>query len=374
MKRFFMFVNLVLTLAIIVVCFTGCQKDSNDIKIGAILPLTGDAAKYGDIAKKSFDMAVNEVNASDGIKGKKIKIIYEDSQGNPQLGVSAVQKLISTDRVISIMGDLFSSVTLAIAPIVEKNKIVLLSPASSAPKITEAGDYIFRNCPSDVYEGNVMANYAYDKLNMKKVALLYVNNEYGIGIKDVFKESFSKKGGTIIDEESFEQNTTDFRTQLAKIKQSNPEAVYLVGYKEMGYILKQAKEMKIRPQFLSTVMFEDPDILKIAQEGADNVIYSASSFDTKNDDNPIVQSFVKSFNDKYGQMPDIFAGLSYDAMKIMIIAIEQGGNTSEGIKKALYNIKNYQGVTGEVSFDSNGDAILTPVIKKVENGKFVFVR
>jgi len=305
-----------------------------------------------------------------------VKIIYEDSKGDPKLGVSAMQKLVTVHKVSAVIGDLFSSVTLAIAPIANKSKVVLLSPASSSPKITEAGDFIFRNCPSDVYEGSIMANYAYDRLGYQDIAIVHINNEYGVGIKEVFKKTFAGKGGVIVAEETFDQNATDFRSQLTKMKGANPEAVYLVGYKEIGYILKQAREMGIHSQFLSTVMFEDPDILKIAQNAAEGVIYSASAFDPKSE-NTVIDNFVKSFERKHNQVPDIFAGLSYDAMKIMSIAISQaisrGDNSGEAIKEAMYNVRQYPGVAGETSFDKNGDAVLSPIIKKVQNGEFIIL-
>jgi len=356
------------------IVFAGCtKKEEKEIRIGAILPLTGEGAKYGDSAKKGINLAVKEINSTGGIKGKLLQVVYEDTQGDPKIGVTAVQKLVTSDKVSAIIGELLSSVTLAIAPIANKNGVVILSPASSSPKITDAGDFIFRNCPSDIYEGSIMANFAHEKLQYKKVAIFHINNDYGVGIKEVFKDVFVKRGGTIVDEESFEQGATDFRSQLTKIKQARPEAIYIIGYKETGYILRQAKEMGIKVQFLSTVTFEDPEILKIAMNAAEGVIYSASSFNAESD-KLAIQVFVQSFKKEYGLEPDIFAGLSYDAMKIMAAAISKGGDTGEGIKSALYNTKNYPGVAGEVSFDANGDAILAPVLKKVQDGKFIFLQ
>jgi len=363
----------VVVASLMVFSFGCAKKEEKEIKIGAILPLTGEGAKYGDAAKKGINLAVKEINSAGGIKGKTVQIIYEDSQGDPKAGVAAMQKLVITDKVSAVIGDLLSSVTLAIAPIANKNKVVVLSPASSSPKLTDAGDFIFRNCPSDIYEGSIMANYAYQKLRFQKIAMLYINNDYGIGIKDVFKNNFTKQGGTIVAEEAFDQNATDYRSQLVKIKQVKPEAVYLIGYKENGYILKQAKEMLIKTQFLSTVTFEDPEILKIAKDAAEGVIYSASSFDPKSD-RKVIQAFVNSFKSEYNQDPDIFAGLSYDAMKIMSLALAQGNYTGEGIKTALYAVKNYPGIAGETSIDANGDAVLSPILKTVQNGEFIPIK
>lgn len=231
--------GLIAILLIITAFSLGCAKKEKEIKIGAILPLTGDAAKYGESAKRAIDLAVEEINSTGGIKGSKIKVIYEDDQALPEKGVSAIQKLITVDKVHVVIGAMPSSVTLAMAPIAEKNKVVLFSPASSNPKITEAGDYIFRNDVSDIFEGGKMADETWQRLKFRKAAVLYINNDYGVGIKDVFVYRFTVLGGEIVATENFEQGTTDFRTQLTKIKQGNPEAVYIVGYKEQIQILKQ---------------------------------------------------------------------------------------------------------------------------------------
>ena len=367
MKRTFcwvLIIGLVISLGML-----GCAKEDEEMKIGAILPLTGDGAKYGEAAKKGIDLAVEDINLKGGIKGRKIKVVFEDSQGSPAIGVAAVKKLITVERVPVIIGDLFSSVTLAIAPIANENKVAILSPASSAPAITNAGDYIFRNCASDIFEGSIMGNFAVAKLGIKRVAVLYINNDYGVGISDVFKKTFIQKSGYVTIEEAFDQGATDFRTQLSKVNASHPQAVYIVGYRELGQLLKQAMELGIKVQFLSTVMFEDPEILKIAGYAAEGVIYSARAYDPQGKDEAI-QNFVRSFKQRYGVIPDIFSGLSYDSVKILALAIEKGGFNSEGIKKALYEIKHYPAVVGDTSFDENGDVIQPALIKTVEEGKF----
>ena len=349
---------------------TQTRKELREIKIGAILPLTGDGAKYGEAAKKGIDLALEEINRQGEVKGTKIKVIFEDTQGDPKVGVSAVRKLTTIDKVPAIIGDLFSSVTLAVAPIMNQNKTVLLSPASSAPKITEAGDYIFRNCASDIFEGSIMGRFAANEIGMKRIALLYINNDYGVGIRDVFKKTFISEGGLITVEEAFEQGATDFRTQLTKVKGSNPQAVYIVGYKELGQLLKQAREIGINLQFLSTVMFEDPEIIKIAGPAAEGVIYSARAYDPGSMDKS-TREFVTKFMHRYNESADIFAALSYDAMKILSLAMERGGFTSDKIKDALYTIKHYPAVVGDTSFDENGDVIQPAVIKTVKNGEFI---
>jgi len=370
MKKIFSLV--VILLIICGLIWVSCQKKVEEkvVKIGAILPLTGDAAKYGESAKEGIELAIEEINAEGGVKGHKIEIIYEDSQGLPTTGVSAFQKLITSNRVPAVIGGLFSSVTLAIAPIANREHVVVLSPTSSAPAITKAGDYIFRNCASDIFEGKIMAEAARKTLGLSKVAIIYINNDYGVGIKDVFKKEFTALGGKILAEEAFDQGATDFRTQITKVKQANPEAVYIIGYRELGSLLKQAKELGLNVQFLSTVMFEDPEILKIAGDAAEGVIYSARAYNPKSKE-PIVKKFVEKYEMKYHKEPDIFAALSYDAVLILAKAMEIGGFTADGIKEAIYGIRDFQGVAGVTSFDENGDVVKPAVLKIVRNSKFM---
>jgi len=344
---------------------------SKEIEIGAILPLTGDAAKYGESAKKGINLAIDECNENFGIKGKNIKIIYEDDQADPRTGVSAAQKLIFVDKVQAIIGALPSSVTLAIAPIAEKNRVVILSPASSAPTITHAGDFIFRNVASDTLEGTAMAEFVCNNLKFKSVAILYINNDFGFGLRDSFRKRYDAACGTVLLAESFEQASTDFRSQLSKIKAQNPEAIYLIGYKEMGRILRQAQELGIKCQILSFTMFEDPEILNIAGSIAEGTYYTSRSYDSKAGEG-IMGEFNKDYRLKYNAEPDIFAALSYDAAKIIVKAIGEGGNFGPRIKEALYTIKNYDGATGRISFDEFGDVAGSIGIKRVKQGIFVW--
>lgn len=376
MKEMINFIKFTLVVLFSIILMGGCGEQPRPekiVKIGAVLPLTGDAAKYGQAAKKGIDLALEEINAKGGIRGTKLRIIYEDSQGLPKEAVSALQKLISINKVLAVIGDLLSSNTLAMAPLANREKVVLLSPTSSAPEITLAGDYIFRNCASDTFEGTIMAEYAYDQLGLHRVAIIYINNAYGVGILEVFKKTFLAKGGKVVLEEAFQQSATDFRTQLAKIKAAKPQAVYIVGYRELGLLLKQAFELGIKTQFLSTVMFEDPEILKIAGNAAEGVIYSARSYDPKLRTKPI-ERFVSAFRQKYHETPDIFAGLSYDAMRILGLAMERGGFSSNQIKDALYQIKDYPGVAGKTTFDQNGDVIQPATVKTVKRGNFVYLQ
>ena len=350
----------------------GCaKKEEEEVKIGAIFALTGDAAMYGERAKRGVELALEEIN-KEGIRGSKINIVYEDSQGDSQKAVSAFQKLVELDKVTFIIGPLSSSEVLSIAPIAEKKKVIILTPTSSAPQITYAGDYIFRNCMSDLFDGAALAEFAFKKLQKKKAGTIYINNDFGIGLKESFKKRFSSLTGEIIIEESFERRDTDFRTQLSRIKAKNPDVLFLIGYAEMGQILKQAKELGLKSQIVSFSSFEQPDIIKVAGNAAEGVYYTFQGFDSESEEE-VVKNFTAKYKERYNEDSDIFAALSYDAVKIYAEALKRGGFNVEDLKKALYEIKHFIGVVGKTSFDENGDVIKPIGIKKVENGKFVWV-
>ena len=360
----------VVVLAIVLV-ITQTKKEQEEIKIGAIFALTADAAKYGERSKRGVELALEEINAKGGIRGKNINIIYEDSQGDPQKTVSAFRKLVDIEKVKFIIGPLSSPEVLAIAPIAEKKKVIILTPTASAPMITYAGDYIFRNVMSDVYEGEALAVFVFRNLKKTNAGVLYINNDFGIGLKESFKKKFEARGKVVI-EESFERRDMDFRTQLARIKAKNVEVLFVIGYAEMGQVLRQTRELAVKTQIVSISMFEDPEILKVAGNVAEGVYYTYRVFDTENEE-PIIQQFTKQFQEKYKEAPDIFTALSYDAMRILANALEKGGIDVEGCKKALYNIKDFPGVVGKTTFDENGDVIKPIGIKMVKNRKFVWV-
>ena len=373
MKRIFS-----LGVILLIICgliWVGCQKKVEEkvVKIGAVLVLTGPNAKAGQSAKQGIEMAVEEINASGGVKSRKIKVIYEDDGGEPQKSVSAVQKLINVDKVLAILGPMWSSCVLAVAPIVESKGVVILSPTASSPKITYAGDYIFRNTYSDAIEGAKTAEFASKELKYGKAGILFINNDYGVGLKDAFKRKFEELGGKIVIDEGYDPKTTDFRTILVKVKERSPEVIYIAGYSEMGQLLRQMRETGIKIPVLSCIMFEISDIAKVAGKAAEGVIYAYPSYDPEKG-NEITLKFAKKFKEKYGTLPDPEAAFSYDAVKILALAMEKGGFTSEDIKNALYKIKGYNGVTGKTSFDENGDVIKPVGFKRVHNGKYEWLK
>lgn len=372
MKRIYTILSIIV-LIIIIGFIIISQTKSDEIKIGALLPLTGDGAMYGEWIKRGIDLVVEEENQILGKIPQNISIIYEDTQQSPEKGVNAFNKLVIADGVQSVIGALASSVTLAVAPLANSNKVVLLSPAASTPKLSHAGDYIFRNCASDIYEGEVMADYAINSLNLNSASILYINNDYGIGIKEVFKTKFIQNGGKINAEESFEQGANDLRTQLTKIKSKESDALYLIGYaSELSVALIQIKELGIKRTILSSYEAENPKILEIAGIASEGLIYTAYDYDPNKDDR-YVKEFVKKYRNKFDEDPNIVVALGYDSARILLTAISDSDTyTGEKIKEKLYTIQNFPGVTGITSFDKNGDVKKSIVLKIIKNNSFVY--
>jgi branched-chain amino acid transport system substrate-binding protein len=355
-----------LTLIILVSC-----NQNNVIKIGAILPLTGDAALYGNNAKEGIDLAVEKVNTQGGVLNRKIIVVYEDSKADPKTGVAAFQKLMDFDKVQSVIGCVSSSVTLALAPLAEKNSIVVLSPAATSPKLSGAGKYIFRNWTSDTYEANVIADYAINTLKITRLGILYLNNDYGIGLVKAIENEFIKKDKKVLITESFAQNQKDFRISLTKIKNLKIDALYIISYPEETInILRQIKELNFDAILLATSAFQDEMIIKNAGKTAEKVIFPYPVIpDTTS---TIVADFKESFENKYHKKPGIVADTGFDALIMIITAIKNEKNfTGPSIQKGLMNLRNFPGASGYMSFDEKGDIKKEIKIKTVKNGSFV---
>jgi len=344
------------------------EKQPEVIKIGAILPLSGTAGKYGQWIKDALEMARGEINNKGGIKGKKLIIIYEDDQAEPKLAANAMQKLIVADRVPIIFGSWASSCVLAQAPIAEKTRTPILAEAQS-PKIRDAGDYVFRIQPDSRYYLKTLVPFIYTRLGIRTIAILYVNNDYGTDQANVFRDYFEEMGGKVLFMDGFDQGSVDFKTQLIKIKGSNPDGVFIPAYTEAGYILKGAYELGIKTQFIGSAPIENPEILNIAGKGAEGIVYP-HHFNPESTD-PRVKDFKKKYESTYGRELEGYAALAYDGLYIIAYVLGKCGEDKECIKKTLYNIKNFPGVTGPTTFDDHGDVIKPIVIRTVLNGNFV---
>lgn len=349
---------------------TGCGKNNEQVKIGAVLPLTGSAAVWGQNAKMGIELALKEINSAGGARDRKVDVLYEDSQSDPVKAVSSLGKLIDVDKVQMVIGDIASSNVLAMAPVAEKAKVVLLSPGASNPEITQAGEYIFRNWQSDALEGDLDARFAYNRLGWREISIVYVGNAYGTGLKTVFEKSFHLMGGKILTSEQFQQGATDLRSQLERIRRSNPHGIYMPGYPpEMAILLRESKELGINARFLSVQAFDDPQILQLAKGATEGVIFSVP--EPPDTTNSIVNNFTMHYRTMFGKEPGVCSNTGYDALRILVWAINQGGYSGPEVQKQLLKLKDFPGAAGSTTFDENGDVIRPFIFKTVKDGQFV---
>ena len=346
-------------------CNRGKPKTFN---IGAILPLSGQSAQYGKWIQEGLELAKEEINSNGGINGVTLNIIYEDDQANPKLAANAMQKLADVDKVPVVFGSWSSSSVLAQAPIAEASHVIIMAEAVS-PKIREAGDYTFRIQPDGRLYMHALAPFAYNEMKLRKIAILYVNNDFGTDLASVFKEDFLKLGGQVVSENGFQQNQTDLRTQVSLAGASKPDAIFAPAYTEVGYILKQAREAGLKQQFLAAATFENPDILKTAQDSANGVVYP-HHFDPTSGD-PVVRAYQEKYSRRFGHISEGFAVLAYDGLNVISAGLRKCSNDTTCIKNYLYSTHDYSGVTGRTSFDEKGDVVKPIIIKTVRNGEFV---
>ena len=331
------------------------------IKIGAILPLTGDISSYGVDAKNAIELALEEINKNE----KRIEIIYEDDQCEPSKTVTAVNKLINVDKVKIILGPFCSGSALAAAPIAQKNKVFMLSGSATNPKLADY-DLFFRTIPSDSYQGKFAAEYAYNVLKKRKVAISYAQNDYCIGLKEAFKKRFTELGGEVVLEVEHQEGATDLRTQLTKIKNSDADFIYLVPYPiDGGNFLKQAKELGIDLLILAPESVEDPQIIEIAGKGAEGLLFTRAK-EEKNEE------FINNYKSVYGKDPGAYAAFYYDGVKILAKALTECDEDVSCIRNYFVGIHNYKGVSGIINFNEKGDLVGRDfMVKTIKNGKFV---
>lgn len=357
---------------LIFVLVAGCGGGSNDkeILIGEYSSLTGTAATFGTSTHNGLMIAVEELNAAGGVLGKKVKLLTEDTQSKAEEAATSVTKLINRDGVKVLIGEVASGRTLAAAPIAQSNGVPLVTPASTNPKVTQQGNYIFRICYIDPFQGAVLAKFAFNSLKVKRVATLKdVKNEYSVGLAEFFAKEFRALGGEIIDEQAYSEGDNDFKAQLTSLKSSNPELIFVPGYyTEAALISKQARELKITVPILGGDGWDSARLLEIGGEAMENTFYA--NHYTAEDTSMVVQNFVQKYRTKYNETPDALAALGYDAGKIVFDAILRAGSTEGAkVRDALASTSNFGGVTGSITINSERNATKSVVIIAVQNGK-----
>lgn len=370
-QKIMILVNLFFCLFFIANC---TKKSTNEILVGEYGSLTGSEATFGTSTNKGIKLAFEEINASGGINGKQLKLITLDDQGKAEEAAQAVTRLITQDKVVAVLGEVASSRSLAAAPIAQQYKVPMITPSSTNPKVTQIGDYIFRVCFIDPFQGTVMAKFAVENLKLKKLAILRdVKSDYSMGLADYFTAKVKELGGEIITDVSYAGGDNNFKAQLTKIKATNPEGIFVPGYyTEVGLIAKQAKELGIQVPLLGGDGWDSTKLSEIGGTSIDGSYFS-NHYTTESQDTTVTE-FVAKFKAKYNEVPDGMAALGYDAANVLAKAMKQTKEvTSAAIRDELAKVTDFKGVTGKISMDANRNAVKSAVVVKVEgkNNKFV---
>lgn len=368
-------------LAVALGLMTGCKKPEDSasgggdtIAVGEFASLTGKEAAFGQSSHKGTQLAIDEINQAGGVLGKQIKLITEDTQSKQGESATGVRKLISRDKVVAVLGEVASGRSLEGASVCQPARVPMISPSSTNPKVTEAGDYIFRVCFDDRFQGRLLAKFARTSLKLKKVAVLSdATSPYSQGLVTYFTENFLRDGGEVILQQKFNGGDKDFRAQLTAIKAAGSDGIFLPGYyTDVGLIVSQARQLEITQPIFGGDGWEAPQLIEIGGAGLKNTFYSTHFYYESAE--PKVQQFVKAFQAKFNEIPDAMAALGYDSAWVLADAIKRAGTTeSAKLREAIASTKDFPGVTGRTTIDAERNASKPAVILTVENGRFKLI-
>ena len=352
--------------------------DAKEIKIGGNFELTGGVATFGQSTSNGAKLAFKEINAAGGLLGKQIVYITADNKSEPSESTNAMTKLINQDKVVAVLGAVASTNTLAAVQVANDNKVPLITPTSTNPKVTfdngKVRDFVFRSCFIDPFQGTVMANFSTKSLNAKTAAIFTDNSsDYSKGLTEVFEQTFTKLGGKVVAKEAFLQKDQDFKATLTKLKAANADVIYIPAYyEEVGRIVKQARELGINTPLLGTDGWDSPKLVEIAGAASLNNGFFSNHYSPEDKD-PKVVKFVEAYKKEYNQTPDALAALGYDAAYLLADAIKRAGAADPiKIKDALAATKNLQLVSGVITLDEKHDPVKSAVIIEMKDGKQVF--
>lgn len=340
-----------------------------DIPVGFYGALTGGEAAFGQATLQGVQLAAEEINKSGGVLGKKLRIVTEDDQGKAEEAASVVTKLITRDNVVAIIGENSSNQSLAAAPIAQASKVPMISPSSTNPNVTKKGDYIFRVCFTDPYQGKALATFVRDNLHLTNAAILKdQKNDYSVGLAQFFTETFVKRGGKIVVEQSYSGGDNDFRPQLTAIKAANPQVLFIPGfYTDVGQIAIQARDLGINAPLVGGDGWDSPTVITIGGKAVENSYFSDHYFQGEKRD--AVQRFVATIKQRSGKAPDANSALGYDAVYILANAMKRGGTTErKSIRDQIAQTRDHQGVSGVITMGPDRDPIKPVAMIKIENG------
>lgn len=385
MKRVTKLLSVLAVGAMFMSALTGCGggskgADGDTIKVGGLLEMTGGSASFGISGKNGIDLALKKINEKGVLGGKKLSLVVADTKSEASEATNGMQKLISQDKVVAVIGPNQSSAVIASGAINNGAKVVDITPMGTNPDVTvdpktkQVKPYSFRTCFIDPFQGTVMASFASNELKVKRAAI-YIDNtsDYAKGLAQFFKENFVKNGGQVVIEEAYLQKDTDFKSTLTKIKAAKPDFIYIPGYyQEVGLIVKQAREMGITVPMAGGDGWDSAKLPEIAGKAAlENTFFS--SLYSPDDTSDLNKEFVAEYKKAYNTNPDVFAALAYDSAMLVAKAIEDAGSADPAkIGEAMAKIKGFKGVSGEVTFNEQHNPIKSAVIIEHKDGKQTF--
>lgn len=361
----------------------GCQASgagpdsaaTGPIVVGHFASMTGELATFGTSCNDGVQLAAQEINDKGGVNGRPLQIKVEDDQSLASEAATAVQKLIDRDRVVALIGEVASGNSLAAAPIAQNRQVPMITPASTNPKVTETGDYIFRVCFIDPFQGTVMAKFAAEHLNLKRMAILKDQGApYSTGLADNFRTAFVGLGGQVVADASYTSNDTDFKAQLSAIRARNPDGIFIPGYyTQVGTIGRQARELGIRVPLLGGDGWDSPKLFEAAGNALEGSYFSNHYH--ADDPSPAVQNFIRAFKARYGgRTPDAMAALGYDATKVLAEAMRRARSLSgPDLRDAIAETKEFPGVTGTITIDEKRNAVKPAVVLEIEGKSYKYV-
>jgi len=354
--------------------FSGCAKqsdaDSDVIKVGQFASLTGGIASFGQSSNNGTVLAFEEINAAGGVLGKQIELITEDDRSTAGEPANVVRKMIHRDNVSAILGQVASSMSIEAAPICQSAGIPMITPASTNPEVTEKGDFIFRICFIDPFQGKVMAKFSKENLGATKAAILTdVKQDYSVGLTKYFKQTFEEIGGEIVAEQSFSSGDTDFKAQLTTIRAAKPEVIFVPAYyTEAALIALQARELGIDLPLCGGDGWDSPKLFEIGGDAVNGCYFS--NHYSQEDPSEAVQQFIATYKEKHGAVPDAMAALGYDSAYVLVDAIQRAGTTEpEALRDAIAATSGFKGVTGTITLDENRNASKPAVVLSIQDGK-----
>ncbi len=352
-----------------------CKSGGGDtIKVGEFASLTGKEATFGTSSHEGTQLAIEQTNAVGGVMGKKLELLTEDDQTKAGEPANAVNKLISKDGVVAVLGEVASSRSLEAAPICQQNQIPMISPASTNPAVTKEGNFIFRVCFTDVFQGAALANFASGTLKAKKVAVLTdVKSDYSKGLAKYFKEKYASNGGTLGIQLDFNGGDKDFKGQLTAIKSDGADAIFLPGYyRDVALICIQAKQLGINLPIFGGDGWESETLLSIGKGAVEGHYFSTHC--SADQGTPEMAAFVKAYKERYnGKTPDAMAVLGYDSAMVLVDSMKRAGSTDgQALRDAIAATKDFHGASGTFSLNADRDADKALVFIQIKDGKFTY--